>query len=149
MNSVDIGKAIKDKRLSLNMRMDDLASKAGITRQTISSIENGANSYSFSSLLKVLDALGISISINSNESKKPSRQRATRTNTKLDKQINRFVVMCIEEYAEYIDKPSYTIYPEMKQKGLIDWLREDYEYMHGMSTLYINAYINDYLKARK
>ena len=149
MNSVEIGKVVKEKRLSLNMRMDDIAREAGITRQTLSSIENGAGNYSFSSLLKVLDVLRMSIDINSGDDKKTSRQRATRANTKLDKQINRFIVLCIEEYAEYAKKPSYIAYPEMKEKGLIDLLREDYEGMHGMSTLYINTYIDDCLKARK
>ncbi len=69
--------------------------------------------------------------------------------TKKDKEINRFVVMCIEEYAEYVNQPSYAIYPELKEKGVIDLLREDYEDMHGFSWQYINAYIHDYLKAKK
>ena len=65
--------------------------------------------------------------------------------TKKDKEINRVIVLCIEEYAEYVNKPSYAIYPELKEKGVIDYLREDYEDMHGFSFQYINAFIHDYL----
>ena len=140
MNSKTIGNVIKEKRLSLNMRMDDLARKAGITRQTLGSIENGLDNYSFSSLLKVINVLGISLTIDSNDGK-PSRKRATRINKKLDKVINRFIVMCIEQYAESINQPSYIIYSQMKQKGVIDYLKSDYEDMHGMSTEYINDFI--------
>ena len=121
--------------------MDDLARKAGITRQTLSSIENGLDGYSFSSLLKVLNALNISLKIDNDDVSRPSRQRATRINKKLDKVINRFIVMCIEQYAESINQPSYIIYSQMKQKGVIDYLKSDYEDMHGMSTEYINDFI--------
>ncbi|MBO4286176.1 MAG: DUF3791 domain-containing protein [Bacilli bacterium] len=127
------------------MRMDDLARKAGITRQTLSSIENGLDNYSFSSLLKVLNVLEISLMIDDNNVK-PSRQRASRINKKLDKTINRFIVMCVEQYAESIKQPSYTVYPKMKQKGVIDYLKSDYEDMHGMSTEYINDFIHGLLE---
>ena len=146
MNSVDIGKAIKNIRLSNNMRMDDLARKAGITRQTLSSIENGLDNYSFSSLLKVMDVLGISLTIDNKCDNKSTRKRATRMNKKYDKTVNRFIVMCVEQYAESIKQPSYVIYPLMKQKGVIDYLKIDYEDMHGMSTEYINDFIHGMLK---
>ena len=148
MNSVEIGKTIKDKRLSLNMRMDDLASKAGITRQTIGSIENGASSYSFSSLLKVLSILDISLTISSNDAK-TSRDRATRINTKLDKKINRFLVMTIEQYADSIGSRSCDVYIRMKKKKLINLIRDDYEDLHGMSTIYLNDYIGALLGDHK
>ena len=148
MNSVEIGKTIKDKRLSLNMRMDDLASKAGITRQTLGSIENGASSYSFSSLLKVLSILDISLTISSNDAK-TSRDRATRINTKLDKKINRFLVMTIEQYADSIGSRSCDVYIRMKKKKLINLIRDDYEDLHGMSTIYLNDYIGALLGDHK
>ena len=141
MNSKTIGKTIKEKRLSLNMRMDDLARKAGITRQTLGSIENGLDNYSFSSLLNVLNALNMSIDINTNETRKVSRHRATRMNTKLDKKINRFLIMTIEQYAESINSPSNEVYMRMKNKNLINLIKDDYDDLHGMSTVYLNDYI--------
>ena len=141
MNSKAIGKAIKDKRLSLNMRMDDLAKEANITRQTLSSIENGLDNYSFSSLLKVLTALGMSIDIRTDEINKVRRHRATRMNTKLDKKINRFLVMTIEQYADSINSPSNEVYLRMKNKNLINLIKDDYDDLHGMSTVYLNDYI--------
>ena len=145
MNSKTIGNVIKEKRLSLNMRMDDLARKAGITRQTLGSIENGLDNYSFSSLLKVINVLGISLTIESIDGKS-SRKRATRVNKKIDKTINRFLVACIEQYAESINQPSYIVYQQMKQNGVIDYLKSDYEDMHGMSTEYINDFISGMLE---
>ena len=41
-----LGNAIKEKRLALNIRMDDLAKKANITRSTLWSIEKGASNCS-------------------------------------------------------------------------------------------------------
>ena len=149
MNSVEIGKTIKDKRLSLNMRMDDLANKAGITRQTLGSIEKGASSYSFSSLLEVLSILGISLTISSSNDAKTNRDRATRINTKLDKKINRFLVMTIEQYADSIGSRSCDVYIRMKKKKLIDLIRDDYEDLHGMSTIYLNDYIGALLGDHK
>ena len=40
-NATLLGKAIKEKRLSLNLRMDDVARDAGITRPTLWAIEKG------------------------------------------------------------------------------------------------------------
>ncbi|MBE6133410.1 MAG: DUF3791 domain-containing protein [Erysipelotrichaceae bacterium] len=149
MNSVEIGKVVKEKRLSLNMRMDDLASKTGITRQTLGSIENGASSYSFSSLLKVLGALDISLTVNSIKDAKTKRDRATRINTKLDKKVNRFLIMTIEQYAESINSPSNDVYTRMKKKDLINLIKDDYEDLHGMSTVYLNDYIGALLGDHK
>jgi hypothetical protein len=70
-----------------------------------------------------------------------TRKRATRTNSALDKKINRFIVMCIEQYASSVNKSSGTIYNELNKAGIIDELRDDYEDMHGMSTYSINEYI--------
>ena len=95
MNEISLlGKTIKDKRLSLNMRMDDVANKAGITRATLWSIEKGGGNCSISTLLRILDILDLSFSIK-NDDNNTFRSRATRINTRLDKKINRFVIMCV------------------------------------------------------
>ena len=86
-----LGRTIKAKRLALNLRMDDVANKAGITRATLWSIEKGQSNCSICSLFKVLDILGLSFEIN-NQTNDQTRDRATRINSALDKKINRFVI---------------------------------------------------------
>ena len=139
-NKVDIGKKIKNKRLILNLRMDDVAKQVGITRSTLWSIENGKGHYTIDTLLKLLSVLNMSISLDKQEEK--TRIRATRTNTVLDKKINRFIIMCVEQYAASVNKSSGITYNELNEAGIIDELKEDYEDMHGMSTYSINEYIN-------
>lgn len=142
---LDLGNTIKRKRLSLNLRMDDVANRANITRATLWSIEKGENNCSINTLLKVLDVLGLSLELNS-DIQKSNRNRATRINTLLDKKINRFVIMCVEQYAKSVNEPSNVIYKRMSDFGVIDELTNDYEDLHGMSTLYLNDYINSLLK---
>ena len=144
-NKYQIGEAIKNKRLELNLRMDDLANNIGITRSTLSSIENGGGNYSIDTLLKILQFLDMSLDIDSNTNQEINRQRASRTNTINDKKINRFIVMCVEQYAYSINQDSKTTYQTLDEAGIINELKDDYEDMHGMSTTYINDYINQRL----
>ncbi len=141
-NKYQIGEAIKNKRLELNLRMDDLANNIGITRSTLSSIENGGGNYSIDTLLKILQFLDMSLDIDSNTNQKINRQRASRTNTINDKKINRFIVMCVEQYGYSINQDSKTTYQTLDEAGIINELKDDYEDMHGMSTAYINDYIH-------
>ena len=139
-NKVEIGTKLKNKRLQLNLRMDDVAREVGITRSTLWSIENGSGNYSIDTLIKLLSFLNMSIDIDNQES--GNRKRATRTNSVLDKKINRFIVMCIEQYASSVNKSSSYIYNKLNKLGIIDELKDDYEDMHGMSTYSINEYID-------
>ena len=136
---VIIGKKIKSRRLQLNMRMDDVAKETGITRATLWSIENGSGNYTIGALLKVLSLFRLSIDVNAQE--QGVRKRATRTNSALDKRINRFIVMCVEQYASSVNQSSGAIYNELSKAGIIDELKDDYEDMHGMSTYSLNEYI--------
>ncbi|MDY6392544.1 MAG: helix-turn-helix transcriptional regulator [Bacilli bacterium] len=104
----EIGKKLKNKRLELNLRMDDVAKKVGITRSTLWSIENGNGNYTIDTLLRLLNFLNMSIDIGAQE--QGARRRATRTNSVLDKKINRFIVMCVEQYASRVNQSSLTIY---------------------------------------
>ena len=138
-DKVIIGKKIKSRRLQLNMRMDDVAKETGITRATLWSIENGSGNYTIGALLKVLSLFRLSIDVNAQE--QGVRKRATRTNSALDKRINRFIVMCVEQYASSVNQGSGAIYNELSKAGIIDELKDDYEDMHGMSTYSLNEYI--------
>lgn len=139
-----LGKMIKEKRLAQNLRMDDVARKAGISRVTLWSIEKGEGNCSLSSLLRVMDVLGLRMAVENQSSLENERARATRANTVLSKKINRFIIMCVEQYALFSGIRSDVIYKEMKRKGVLDELESDYEDLHGMSAVYLN----DYLKAR-
>ena len=144
-SKTEIGEKLKNKRLQLNLRMDDVAREVGITRATLWSIENGSGNYTIDILLKLLSFLDISININTKEQK--TRKRATRTNSVLDKKINRFIVMCVEQYASFTNQRSGDVYNKLNQNGIIDELVDDYEDMHGMSTYSINEYISKRLES--
>lgn len=67
--------------------------------------------------------------------------------TIIDKKINRFIVMCVEQYASSVNQSSKIIYNKLDNSGIIDELKNDYEDMHGMSTYLINEYISKRLKS--
>ena len=90
--------------------------------------------------MRVLNVLDLSLDVNGNLSN-CKRYRAARINSLLDKKINRFVIMCVEQYADSVNKSSGKVYQEMKQKGVLDDLVNDYEDLHGMSFTYLNDYI--------
>ena len=136
----EIGEKIKNKRLQLNLRMDDVAKEVGITRSTLWSIENGNGNYTIDALLRLLNFLNMSIDVDTQV--QGTRRRATRTNSVLDKKINRFIVMCVEQYASSVNQHGNVIYKRLKDLGVINELKEDYEDMHGMSTYSLNEYID-------
>ena len=126
-SKLEIGKKIKNKRLQLNLRMDDVAKEVGVTRSTLWSIENGNGNYTIDVLLKLLSFLDMSIVIDKENPE--TRKRATRANKVLDKKINRFIVMCVEQYAFSVNQSSGAIYSKLKDAGIIKELKDDYEDM--------------------
>lgn len=137
-----LGKEIKDRRLQLNLRMDDLAKIVHSNRSTLWAIENGTANCSVNLLLAIFSALGLSFSITKPAEEDSHRLRAKRLNSKLDKKINRFIIMCIEQYAKYKNQSSKSVYIDLANSGVLNELIEDYEDMHGMSNIYINDYID-------
>ena len=61
--------------------------------------------------------------------------------TKRQKEANRFIVMCVEQYAARTNQGSKFTYNELKKAGIIEELEGDYEDMHGMSIASLNEYI--------
>lgn len=147
INLVEIGKIIKKKRLSLNMTMDFVAAKAKITRATLSNIEKGTANCSISLFLRLLDILDLDLSI-TNLDEESKRIRATRTNKLLDKKLNEFIIMAIEEYADSINEDSAIVYKELNEKGILDELKNDYIDLHGYSSVALNEHIS-YLNRRE
>lgn len=143
----EIGEKIKRRRLQLNLRMDDLAKEVGITRSTLWSVENGKGNYSINTLIKLLSFLGLSFEVETFETDS-DRRRASRSSS-LDNEINRFIVMCVEQYASFVNKSSRETYDLLEKEGIIKELTDDYEDMHGMSVYSINEYIGKRLSGTK
>lgn len=143
-NMLEIGNVIKEKRLSQNLRMEDLARNANTTRATLWAIEKGTANCSIETLLRVMDVLGLELAVYNSSSSKPPRNRASKINTVLSRRINRFLIMCLMQYAASTGSSSKDLYKRMQETGILDEIEEDYEDLHGMSTIYLN----DYIKAR-
>lgn len=63
MNIQQIGKIIQKRRDYLNLTQKDVAEMAGITFKSISEIELGIRNPSINTLNKVLDVLGLELSV--------------------------------------------------------------------------------------
>lgn len=140
-----IGRKIKETRLEKNITMDFVAQQIGISRATLSNIEKGKGNYSVDTLINLLSFLNIPIKLGDKNSSY-KRNRATRTNLKQDKKINRFVILCIEMYSKYKNRSSFDIYKILKSHNVLDMLSDDYEDLHGMSTEWLNEYIDSFVE---
>lgn len=63
MNKVNIGHIILKRRNSLSLKQEDLAEMTGVTSKTIYLIESGNGNPSVDTLTKLLDTLGLEITI--------------------------------------------------------------------------------------
>ena len=141
-----IGQTIKECRLAKNLRMEDVAREAKISRVTLYNIEKGTENYSISAMMNVLKVLDLYLDLGNVVSKSRERERATRLITAYDKKINHFVVMCVEQYAASINQPSEIVYKRMMDSGVVSYLINDYEDLHGMSTPFLNQFIGGLLE---
>lgn len=60
----------------------------------------------------------------------------------LEQSINRFVVMCVEQYASFKNWSGKDTYQKLLSKGIINELEQDYDDLHGMSAIYLNDFID-------
>lgn len=63
MNNQQIGKIVQERRDYLNLTQKDVAEMAGITFKSISEIELGKRNPSINTLNRVLDVLGLILSV--------------------------------------------------------------------------------------
>lgn len=63
MNNHEIGKIIQERRDFLNLTQKDIAEIAGITFKSISEIELGIRNPSVNTLNKILEVLGLELSV--------------------------------------------------------------------------------------
>jgi transcriptional regulator with XRE-family HTH domain len=63
MNKKDLGKTIQNRREYLSLKQEDVAEMTGITSKTIYLIESGKGNPSIDTLTKLVDVLGLEMSI--------------------------------------------------------------------------------------
>ena len=64
MSKGQIGNIIQARREKLTLKQEDLAEMTGLTAKTIYLVENGKGNPSFDTLEKILDILGLELSVN-------------------------------------------------------------------------------------
>lgn len=64
MDLKSIGKSIKERRKSLNVNQQTLSELAGVAINTLVAIERGESNPKISTLLTILDTLGLQLDIN-------------------------------------------------------------------------------------
>ena len=74
-NNKDLGKTIKKLRKLHNISQERLADKANLTQQHISRIEQGTNTPSIETLIKLSEALSVSIEVIINTNNKGMDRR--------------------------------------------------------------------------
>jgi transcriptional regulator with XRE-family HTH domain len=63
MNKKELGKTIQTRREYLSLKQEDVAEMTGITSKTIYLIESGKGNPSIDTLTKLVDVLGLEMSI--------------------------------------------------------------------------------------
>lgn len=62
-NSRELGEAVRQTRLRLNLRQIDLARRASVRQALVSALENGVAGAKLSTVIKILAALDLDLSI--------------------------------------------------------------------------------------
>jgi y4mF family transcriptional regulator len=63
MNLIEIGEIVQQRRSALQLKQEDLAELSGITEKTIYLLENGKGNPSYSTLLNILNVLGMEMNV--------------------------------------------------------------------------------------
>ena len=63
MNLVQVGETIKQRRQRLNIRQNDLAELSEVGLRTLIAIENGTGNPAFETLNKIVDVLGLELTL--------------------------------------------------------------------------------------
>ena len=71
MNLVQVGETIKQRRQRLDIRQNDLAELSGVGLRTLIAIENGKGNPSFETLTKIIDVLGLELTLTIKSCEKP------------------------------------------------------------------------------
>lgn len=74
--SADLSRLVRDRRDELGLTQQQVAEHAGVTRQLIARVENGAGDPSVRTLLRILDALRVDLHMGAAGETVPSSPRA-------------------------------------------------------------------------
>jgi HTH-type transcriptional regulator/antitoxin HipB len=70
----DLAAAVRGRRISLRLSQADLAKRAGVSRPWLSKVEAGRPTAEFGLVLRLLDALGLSIDLDESDGGRDSPQ---------------------------------------------------------------------------
>lgn len=71
----DMGLAVRDARLAAGMTQADVASKAGVMRYVVTNLESGKANPTLSTLLAVLDVVGLRVDVGSSRTESAQSTR--------------------------------------------------------------------------
>ncbi|WP_298195480.1 helix-turn-helix transcriptional regulator [Ferrovum sp.] len=66
-DALSLGKAIRSRRKSLSIRIDDMAAFCGIAVATLSALENGSRPVGIDKIMTVLGGLGMAMLVESED----------------------------------------------------------------------------------
>ena len=64
-DSAALGRAIRERRLALNLRQEDVAAQSGVSIPTVSAIENGKATAQIGLVLQICRDLGLRLTVGS------------------------------------------------------------------------------------
>lgn len=85
----DIGHAVRDARVSLGMSQTEVAAGAGVTRYVVTNLESGKGNPTLSTLLAVLDAVGLGVEVGADRIVTPGSARRLMPPVDLDVVLDR------------------------------------------------------------
>lgn len=71
----DLGRALRAARKSAKVRLDDLSQTVGLSKQTTTNVEQGKPTVQIGSVLRLLEEVGLSVSLEVPESAMPALER--------------------------------------------------------------------------
>jgi len=71
----DLGMALRAARKSARVRLDDLSQTVGLSKQTTTNVEQGKPSVQIGSVLRLLEEVGLKVSVEVPESALPALER--------------------------------------------------------------------------
>ncbi|HLD90208.1 MAG TPA: helix-turn-helix transcriptional regulator [Patescibacteria group bacterium] len=70
MDYVQVGRRLKEARVRLGLKQEDVAARAGVSQPTVSDLERGVREgIAFRSLAAVAEAVGVSVVVGGDEEK--------------------------------------------------------------------------------
>ncbi|MEX2658139.1 MAG: helix-turn-helix domain-containing protein [Acidimicrobiales bacterium] len=85
----DLATSLRARRLELGLTQAELAGRAGVARSWLASVERGKPGAEVGLILRLLDALGLSLHIGASDRDEPTRERRTTARVDIDELLER------------------------------------------------------------